>query len=130
MPDAERAALDAALARCGVPAAHAVPVPVHPWQWENVVLPEFAGEIAAGRIAPLGAFGDLFRPQQSLRTLTNVTRPGRPDVKLSLSILNTSAYRGLGGGTLAAGRRVSRWLADTVAADPVLRARRVTVLGG
>lgn len=128
VPGAERAAFDAALARCGVPAAHAVPVPVHPWQWENVLLPEFAGEIAAGRLAPLGAFGDRYRPQQSLRTLTNVSRPGRPDVKLSLSILNTSAHRGLGAGTLAAGRRLSRWLADTIAADPVLRDRRVTVL--
>ena len=128
VPEAERAAFAAAVAGCGIPAEHAVPLPVHPWQWRNVLLPEFAGEIAAGRIAPLGAFGDLFRPQQSIRTLTNVSRRGRADVKLALSILNTSAYRGLGGGTLAAGQRLSRWLAGVVEADPLLRRRRVTVL--
>ena len=128
VPDAERAAFDAAVAACGIPAEHAVPVPVHPWQWRDVLLPEFAGEMAAGRIAPIGGFGDLFRPQQSIRTLTNVSRRGRADVKLALSILNTSAYRGLGGGTLAAGQRLSRWLAGVVEADPLLRRRRVTVL--
>ena len=123
-----RAAFDAAVARCGIPAERAVPVPVHPWQWRNVLLPEFAGEMAAGRIVPIGEFGDAFRPQQSIRTLTNVSRRGRADVKLALSILNTSAYRGLGGGTLAAGQRLSRWLAGVVEADPLLRRRRVTVL--
>jgi aerobactin synthase len=128
IPDAERAAFAAALADCGIPEEHASPLPVHPWQWRNVLLPEFAGEIAAGRIAPLGEWGDLYRPQQSIRTLTNVSRHGRADVKLALSILNTSAYRGLSGGTLAAGQCLSRWLAAIVAADPVLRRRRVTVL--
>lgn len=128
VPEAERAAFDAAVAGSGIPPDHTLPIPVHPWQWENVLLPEFAGEIAANGITPIGAFGDLFRPQQSIRTLTNVSRRGRADVKLALSILNTSAYRGLGGGTLAAGQRLSRWLANIVAADPVLRRRRVTVL--
>jgi aerobactin synthase len=128
IPEAERAAFAEAVAGCDVPADRAVPLPVHPWQWRNVLLPEFAGEMAAGRIAPIGEFGDLFRPQQSIRTLTNVSRRGRADVKLALSILNTSAYRGLGGGTLEAGQRLSRWLAGIVEADPVLRRRRVTVL--
>lgn len=123
-----RAGFDAAVARCGIPVAHALPLPVHPWQWESVLLPEFAAEIMAGRIAPIGRFGDLYRPQQSIRTLTNVSRPGRADVKLALSILNTSAYRGLGSSTLAAGQRLSAWLAGIIAADPVLRRRRVAVL--
>ncbi|MDO9712511.1 IucA/IucC family protein [Paracraurococcus lichenis] len=128
IPAAERSTFDAAVARCGIAPEHALPLPVHPWQWDNVLLPEFAGEIAAGRMAPIGCFGDVYRPQQSIRTLTNVSRRGRADVKLALSILNTSAYRGLGGTTLRAGQALSGWLAGIVAADPVLHRRRVTVL--
>ena len=128
IPEEERGAFMAAVAGCGIPAGRAVPLPVHPWQWRNVVLPEFAGELAAGSIAPIGEFGDRYRPQQSIRTLTNVGRRGRADVKLALSILNTSAYRGLSGRTIAAGQRLSRWLAGIVAADPLLRRRRVTPL--
>lgn len=128
VPEVEREAFAAAVAGCGIPSGHAVPLPVHPWQWRNVVLPEFSGEIAAGRIAPLGEFGDRYRPQQSIRTLTNVGRPGRADVKLALSILNTSAYRGLTGRTIGAGQRLSRWLAGIIAEDPVLHRRRVTPL--
>ncbi|TDH60815.1 IucA/IucC family siderophore biosynthesis protein [Dankookia rubra] len=128
IPPGERGAFDAAVARSGIAPEHALHVPVHPWQWDNVVLPEFSGEIAAGRIVPIDSFGDLYRPQQSIRTLTNVSRRGRADVKLALSILNTSAYRGLGGATIAAGQVLSGWLAGVIAADPVLRRRRVTVL--
>lgn len=128
IPPAERTAFATTVAGCCIPTEHAVPLPVHPWQWRNVVLPEFAGEIAAGRIAPIGEFGDRYRPQQSIRTLTNVGRRGRADVKLALSILNTSAYRGLTGRTIVAGQRLSRWLAGIVAGDPLLRRRRVTPL--
>ncbi|MFC7477787.1 IucA/IucC family protein [Dankookia sp. GCM10030260] len=128
IPAEERDAFDAAVARSGIAPAHALPVPVHPWQWDNVLLPEFAGEIAAGRMVPIGRFGDLYRPQQSIRTLTNLSRRGRADVKLSLSILNTSAYRGLGGATIAAGQALSGWLVGVIAADPMLRRRRVAVL--
>ena len=49
-------------------------------------------------------------------------------MKLSLSILITSAYRGLGGATIAAGQALSGWLAAVIAADPVLRRRRVAVM--
>ena len=43
----------------------------------------------------LGEGPDDYRPQQSIRTFTNVSRPGELDVKVSLSILNTMVYRGI-----------------------------------
>lgn len=70
-------------------------LPVHPWQWRNVVQVQFAGEIALGHILPLGEFGDEYLPQISLRTLSNISRPEKPDLKLPLSVLNTSAIRGI-----------------------------------
>lgn len=70
-------------------------LPVHPWQWEKVIRLHFAGEIARGEIRDLGEQGDEYRPQISLRTLSNASRPGRLDIKLTLTILNTSAIRGI-----------------------------------
>jgi aerobactin synthase len=70
-------------------------LPLHPWQWDRVVKVQYASEIALGRIFPLGEFGDLYRPQISLRTLSNLSRPARADLKLPLSVLNTSAVRGI-----------------------------------
>lgn len=42
----------------------------------------------------LGEFGDQWLAQQSLRTLTNASRRGGLDIKLPLTIYNTSCYRG------------------------------------
>ncbi|MGY0216164.1 IucA/IucC family protein [Endozoicomonadaceae bacterium StTr2] len=103
-------------------------MPVHPWQWKNKLVNLFAGEIAAGRIVHLGAFGDPMLPQQSLRTLSNRARPQQLNIKLPLSILNTSCYRGIPGRYITAGPELSRWLADIATADPVLASRGAIIL--
>lgn len=95
-------------------------MPVHPWQWQNRIAFHFAGEVAARRIVPLGAFGRAYRPQQSLRTLASVEADGRLDVKLALTILNTSAWRGVPGKYMATGPAFSDWLARKAASDPTL----------
>lgn len=95
-------------------------LPVHPWQWDKMIAPQFAGEIAAGRLLPLGVFGDGYLPQQSLRTLANARSPQALHLKLSLTILNTSAWRGVPGKYMAIGHSFSAWLADKAAQDPAL----------
>lgn len=121
---AERERLeDACLEACrqnGVERARYLLLPVHPWQWDNMIAPQFAGEIAAGRLLPLGAFGDGYLPQQSLRTLANARSPQGLHLKLSLTILNTSAWRGVPGKYMAIGPNFSAWLADKAATDPAL----------
>lgn len=72
-------------------------LPVHPWQWENVLITAFAEEIATRRIVPLGDGEDLYLPQQSVRTFVNQTDKEKYHVKLPMSILNTLVYRGLPG---------------------------------
>lgn len=52
----------------------------------------------------LGEFGDLWLAQQSLRTLTNASRQGGLDIKLPLTIYNTSCYRGFRANTSPPGR--------------------------
>jgi aerobactin synthase len=116
----ERASLEAACEAAGISAATHALLPVHPWQWDNVVAAQFAGEIAAGRLVPLGSFGDPFRPQQSLRTLANAARPEALHVKLPLTVLNTSAWRGVPGKYMAIGAALSDWLSARIARDAAL----------
>jgi aerobactin synthase len=68
----------------------------------------------------LGEFGDEYLAQQSLRTLTNASRRAPFDIKLPLTIYNTSCYRGIPGKYIAAGPLASRWLQQQFATDATL----------
>ncbi|HEY2702441.1 MAG TPA: IucA/IucC family siderophore biosynthesis protein [Candidatus Dormibacteraeota bacterium] len=104
--------------------------PVHAWQWDHVVLPLFAAELAAGDLVVLGEGDDLHLPQQSIRTLSNVSVPRRHSVKLPLSILNTLVYRGLPTERTLAAPAVTAFLQGIAAADPFLHDRcRLLLLG-
>ncbi|WP_111412353.1 IucA/IucC family protein [Billgrantia lactosivorans] len=98
-----------------------VMLPVHPWQWSHIVLPAFQAELAAGRLCYLGAAADTYRAQQSIRTLANASRPRRANLKLALSIVNTSTSRILAAHTVENSARVSDWLHDLVRRDASLR---------
>ncbi|RAS15756.1 siderophore synthetase component [Microvirgula sp. AG722] len=103
-------------------------MPVHPWQWEAMITRQFAGPIAAGAMFPLGEAGDCYVPQPSLRTLSNIDRPARPDLKLSLSLLTTSAYRGLSARHLSHSPMQSIWLQQLLTSDPLLADCNATAL--
>ncbi|MEW1793843.1 MULTISPECIES: IucA/IucC family protein [Streptomyces] len=96
-------------------------LPVHPWQWDEVLLPLYAGEIAAGAIVPLPTDGDVRLPQQSIRTFLNTSRPDRHTVKLPLSILNTLVWRGLPTERTLAAPAVTAWMRGLYESDPFLR---------
>jgi siderophore synthetase component len=85
-------------------------MPVHPWQWQQVILPRFHQELADQRIVWLGEAGDVYQAQQSIRTLSNRTTPGRAYLKLSLSITNTSTSRIMAGHTVLNGALITDWL--------------------
>lgn len=70
-------------------------LPVHEWQWENILIPFFPGELAKRAIVPLGEGTDDYLPQQSIRTFVNISEKEKYHVKLPMSILNTLVYRGL-----------------------------------
>lgn len=92
-------------------------MPVHPWQWARMLSMLHVGDIGRGDMAWLGAFGDHFVAQQSLRTLTNASRTGRYDLKLPITIMNTSSYRGIPGQYMLAGPAASGWLQARAADD-------------
>jgi aerobactin synthase len=102
------------------PAPEWVFIPVHPWQWKQLIVIQYAAAIARGELVDLGTAGHRYRPQQSIRTLSNSDHPQHCDLKLSLTILNTSCYRGLPPGPIAMAPRLSSWLAGIAGSDPVL----------
>ncbi|OAT80609.1 iron transporter [Bacillus sp. MKU004] len=70
-------------------------MPVHEWQWKNVLIQNFPEELSEKKIIPIGEGNDSYLPQQSIRTFVNRTNKGKHHVKLPMSILNTLVYRGL-----------------------------------
>jgi siderophore synthetase component len=120
----------AELVRRGHDPAEYVWLPVHPWQWDEVVATVFAGELASGRIVPLGDAPAEYRPQQSIRTFTNVSEPGQLDVKLSLSILNTMVYRGIPTELARAAPHSTMWIHGIRDNDEFLRDECRVILPG
>ncbi|WP_328536295.1 IucA/IucC family protein [Streptomyces sp. NBC_00344] len=96
-------------------------LPVHPWQWDEVILPLFAPAIAHSEIVPLHADDDPRLPQQSIRTFLNRDRPDRHTVKLPLSILNTLVWRGLPTERTLAAPAVTTWVQELRDNDEFLR---------
>ncbi|RLM28280.1 aerobactin synthase IucC [Brenneria alni] len=105
-----------------------LPMPVHPWQWRQKIALHFLPQLAENEIVALGEFGDRYLAQQSLRTLTNASRRTPLDIKLPLTIYNTSCYRGIPGKYIAAGPLASRWLQQIFASDPTLNASGAVIL--
>ena len=104
-------------------------VPVHPWQWDHRIQTLYAGDIARGRIRFLGEQEGRWLPQQSIRTLGDADAPQRHHLKLALSILNTSVWRGLPRDRTLAAPALSAWLQERCLADAFLRETGVILLG-
>ena len=96
-------------------------LPVHPWQWDERVLPTFHPELAEGELIWLGEGADCYRAQQSIRTLANADHPEKPYAKLSLGITNTSTSRIMAAHTCLNGPVITDWLANLIKQDPVAR---------
>ncbi|GLQ32742.1 IucA/IucC family protein [Litoribrevibacter albus] len=109
-----------------------LPLPVHPWQWQRFIEPQYQAWIASGDILLLGEVTDQFMAQQSIRTLTNMGTDGKAptgkyDLKLPLTILNTSCYRGVPGEHIATGAALSQWLYELSQTDTLLKERGLIV---
>ncbi|MBF4213611.1 IucA/IucC family siderophore biosynthesis protein, partial [Pseudomonas donghuensis] len=72
MDDAERERFDARWQELDLDDSW-LPVPLHPWQWQQKIAIHFLAQLARGEMVELGEFGDEYLAQQSLRTLTNAS---------------------------------------------------------
>ncbi|MBW7459801.1 IucA/IucC family siderophore biosynthesis protein, partial [Paenibacillus sepulcri] len=103
-------------------------MPVHPWQWANIIIPQFHRALAGQEIIMLGESSDLYRPQQSIRTLANFTSRSRAYLKLSLSITNTSTSRIMAGHTVLNGPLITDWLHGLIQNDAYARQLNFVIL--
>jgi aerobactin synthase len=94
-------------------------IPVHPWQWQRFIISQYFESIQEGVIIPLGIMGPKLTPQSSIRTLSFFFSK-KFDLKLSLSILNTSCIRGLPLKYTEIGYDISRYLEQVIVQDQVL----------
>ena len=104
-------------------------LPVHPFQWDEVVRPLFAAELATGRMVELGEGPDRYRPLQSVRTLANLDRPHGRNVKLPLTVRNTLVWRGLSAAQTTCAPRTTAWLRSLHARDDFLQETGIVLLG-
>lgn len=91
-----------------------LPLPVHPWQWDEVVLPGYHQALARGELVVIGALAESYLPQQSIRTLSNLSDPGRLSLKLAMNLVNTSTSRVLAPHTVLNAPIISDWLQTLV----------------
>jgi aerobactin synthase len=103
-------------------------LPTHPWQWDKFLKIQFAALICKQEIISLGEAGDTYLPQISIRTLSNTSRPEKVDIKLPLTILNTSCIRGLPAKSISLGPKVSGLLDELCQTDSLLKESGVEIL--
>ncbi len=113
----------------GLDPGTAVYLPVHPWQWREKIVALYAGDLARGTIVPLGEAPPRYLPQQSIRTFADVTDQSRRFLKLPISILNTSVYRGLPRERALAAPALTSWFRRCCESDPFLREAGLRLLG-
>ncbi|MFG1908323.1 IucA/IucC family protein [Kribbella sp. NPDC048928] len=104
-------------------------LPCHPWQLDHVIRTEWARELARGEIVVLGESPDEYLPTQSIRTMVNVSRTDRYQVKLPLKILNTSVYRGIPEHCTLAAPMITQWLRGLWSRDEVFSRLGTELLG-
>ena len=102
------------LTRRGVRPEDCLPLPVHPWQWEEVVLPACHQELARGELVVIGEMAQRYLPQQSIRTLSNLDEPRQLSLKLAMNLVNTSTSRVLAPHTVLNAPVISDWLLTLV----------------
>ncbi|MFF0060876.1 IucA/IucC family protein [Streptomyces sp. NPDC005279] len=103
-------------------------LPVHPWQWWNKLSVTFAAEVAQQRLVCLGAGGDDYLAQQSIRTFFNTSDPAKHYVKTALSVVNMGFMRGLSAAYMEATPAINDWLAALIDSDEVFRAARFSII--
>ena len=105
-------------------------LPVHEWQWKNILILNFPEELATNILIPLGQGDDIYLPQQSIRTFVNRSAVKKHHVKLPMSILNTLVYRGLPAERTIAAPRVTELIKGIFEQDSFLKEECRAIMPG
>ncbi|MBM7644524.1 siderophore synthetase component [Scopulibacillus daqui] len=118
------------LKKRGVSAQDYYFLPIHDWQWKNMIVQNFAEDLAQLDIIPLGKGEDMYLPQQSIRTFANITHKEKHHVKLPMSILNTLVYRGLPSERTVIAPKITEYIKGIYDKDPFLKEQCRVILPG
>lgn len=80
------------------------------------------------QISPPDQGADLYRAQQSIRTMFNISAPHKHYVKTALSVLNMGFMRGLSPEYMSVTPAINQWLADLLGDDEFLNQTGFTIL--
>ncbi|WP_408010512.1 IucA/IucC family protein [Pseudalkalibacillus sp. A8] len=127
---AEVSRFEAVLSEKGLKSADYFFMPIHEWQWKNVIIQMFPEDLAMNRIVALGEGDDLYLPQQSIRTFANQTDKKKNHVKVPMSILNTLVYRGLPSERTLIAPRITEFIKGIYEKDPFLNEECRVILPG
>ncbi|MEI2281685.1 IucA/IucC family protein [Paenibacillus polysaccharolyticus] len=118
--DAQREEVQAECYRRGLSMDEYLPMPVHPWQLEHIILPRFTKEIVEGSIVVLDVqIGDVFATS-SLRSMAQAAESALM-LKLPVSVLSLGAARYLPVVKLLNGLVGEKMLRQAVACDETLK---------
>nr|MBX2858570.1 hypothetical protein [Cellvibrionaceae bacterium] len=102
-------------------------VPAHPWQVKKLA-PQLKHPLACKDIIDLGQAGDDYQASISVRTLINLSRPEKANIKLPLSMVNTSSLRTIEPHSISTAPVLSQWLSDIVNNDAFFQQQAPLVL--
>jgi siderophore synthetase component len=85
-------------------------LPVHPWQWDNVIQKMYSNEIELGDIFYIRNFKLPSRPTLSVRTMSPIGREKKYHIKLPLHVQMTSALRLISPNSVQNGPELTRLL--------------------
>lgn len=111
----------AELGRLGLSLDDVLLVPVHPWQWENVLFELYSEEIAQGIVVPLPGIRLDYGATASFRTMVPLEREGLV-LKLAVDSQMTSTVRSISPATALNAPRFSALIQDVLAREPELQA--------
>lgn len=95
-------------------------LPTHPWQWKHKIRLAFQQDIQQRNIIFLSDTGNHYKPHISIRTFSNLDNPTNFDIKLPITILNTSCYRGISPHYISIAAELSSGIASIIKQDPLL----------
>ncbi|WP_457971037.1 IucA/IucC family protein [Acinetobacter calcoaceticus] len=102
--------------------------PIHPWQWDKIIELYYQDAISNQLIIPLDIEGPTYLPQQSIRTLSNISDISALSLKLAMNLVNTSTSRVLAPHTVQNAAKMSDWLYNIVEQDHILEKQRKPVI--
>ncbi|CZF85405.1 Aerobactin synthase [Grimontia celer] len=92
-------------------------LPMHPWQWQQLKQEQLLEPLSDQTLIFLGLGADQYTASQSVRTLMNASYSDRANIKLPLSMVNTSSKRTLAPHSICLAPVVSSWLNRIIESD-------------